>query len=225
MLSLSHGYYTIFFSADILITFDSQEFKRSNSAKVNQCQAELTPLSPGKKISVEKSLHLCKLLSLLHKGILFWQVEEEPNNPKAEMMMRKMRDQKKGCAHFSLFCSAFTHRWKWDTVRRGEDKRWQQSIVSRSVPIRTRRRPDERWKANTGGCHKGGQQSNRETKQKTLSHSWVCVSVHGRLVPEASSLPANPSWEFCSPNCPSNHLVLSLSSALLWAQKHPLHGS
>lgn len=47
----------------------------------------------------------------------------------------------------------------------------------------------------------------RDTRQKTLLGSWVCWSVRGRLVPEALSLPPNPSWEFCSPPLPVKPLL------------------
>lgn len=38
------------------------------------------------------------------------------------------------------------------------------------------RRPDEKWKANTGVSHRGGQQSNRETRQKTLLRTCACMA-------------------------------------------------
>lgn len=59
----------------------------------------------------------------------------------------------------------------------------------------------------TGKQENASKQSNRDTRQKTLSRSGVCVSVRGRLVPEASSSPANPSWEFCSPALPVEPLL------------------
>lgn len=125
------------------------------------------------------------------------------------------RSEKICCAHFFLSGSAFGICCKWNTVHQGEDKRWQKRTVSISVPIsHTQRRPDERWKANTGDCHKGGHQCNRDTSKKTLLPSRVCVRVHGRLMPEPSSLPANPSWDIRFPHRCSNHLFLPLSSTL-----------
>lgn len=153
----------------------------------------------------------------------FRQVVAEAN--KAERMIRKRRDrEKKGHVHFCSLTqlSVFVGN---EALYIEERTRQRQSIVSKSVPIHSQWRPDERWKANTGDCHKRGQQGNRETRQKTPFCSWVCLSVHGRLVPEASSSPANPSWELCSPRRRSNHLFLPLSSALPPSQKHPLHGS
>lgn len=89
----------------------------------------------------------------------------------------------------------------------------------------THRRPDERRKAHTRDCRTRRQESNRESRQKTLSRFWVSACVRGRLVPQASSSPTNPSWELYSPSYHHSHLFLLLSFALPQSQKHPLHGS
>lgn len=118
----------------------------------------------------------------------------------------------------SVFVRGVTLHW-------GEDKWRQQSIASRSASTHTHSRPDERRKAHTRDCHRRRQGSNRESRQKTLLCAWVRARVRGRLVPQASSSPTNPSWELYSPSYHHSHLFLLLSFALPQSQKHPLHGS
>lgn len=186
LLSLLHSYNATFFIAelenDIWFKMTILKVETENWGPVSRLisQAEFTPLSTGKKIYVEKALHLCKPLSSLHKWI-----GGGTKQLKAERMIRKLRDQKKVCTHFFVSHSAFIVSYRWNTVYWGEYKRWQESIVSRPVPIHTQRRADERWKVNLGGCHKRGQQSNRETRQKTVLRICECawqISARGFII-------------------------------------------
>lgn len=130
---------------------------------------------------------------------MFWQVVEEPKNLKLDEADKKDEgDERKGRAQFFPSRSAF-----WDPVRRAEDKRWQQPIVCRSVPHSHAGEDlmkDEKWTEETVTNKDSGVE---ERQGKRHLCALEDVSLRSRLVPEASSLPANPTWEFCSA---SNHL-------------------